>query len=182
MDSHTHLWDVTHPHIIKTDEEGEEEHKRLHYRRNGAKCLDTFSDEVLLHITWFEGPNRPACWGVVYHYFLNDFSKSDLTEQIYANILVTVWISNLLCLDLKSTFFKVTLENTQMQWLIVRQSAFTTLTTLIHERKYFKSCYLKKKNVEGVSSPKNENSVMNYSPSCRSKPVRPSFTVRPASQ
>jgi len=26
-----------------------------------------------------------------------------------------------------------------------------------------------------VSSPKNENSVINYSPSCRSKPVRPSF-------
>ncbi len=25
------------------------------------------------------------------------------------------------------------------------------------------------------SSPKNENSVINYSPSCRSKPVRPSF-------
>ncbi len=29
-----------------------------------------------------------------------------------------------------------------------------------------------------VSSPKNENSVINYSPSCRSKSVRPSFIFR----
>ncbi len=28
---------------------------------------------------------------------------------------------------------------------------------------------------ERVSSPQNENSVINYSPSCCSKPVRPSF-------
>ncbi len=28
------------------------------------------------------------------------------------------------------------------------------------------------------SSPQNENSVINYSPSCRSKPVRPSFIFR----
>ncbi len=29
-----------------------------------------------------------------------------------------------------------------------------------------------------LSSPKNENSVINYSPSCRSKPVRLSFIFR----
>ncbi len=29
-----------------------------------------------------------------------------------------------------------------------------------------------------VSSPKKENSVINYSPSCRSKPIRPSFIFR----
>ncbi len=31
---------------------------------------------------------------------------------------------------------------------------------------------------ERVSSPQNENCVINYSPSCRSKPVRPSFIFR----
>ncbi len=38
----------------------------------------------------------------------------------------------------------------------------------------------RKKNLKrkSVSSPKNENYVINYSPSCRSKPVRPSFIFR----
>uniref|UniRef100_A0A673KNV9 Target of myb1 like 2 membrane trafficking protein n=1 Tax=Sinocyclocheilus rhinocerous TaxID=307959 RepID=A0A673KNV9_9TELE len=42
---------------------------------------------------------------------------------------------------------------------------------------------IRQQNATGVSflldsSPKNENSVINYSPSCRSKPVRPSFIFR----
>ncbi len=32
--------------------------------------------------------------------------------------------------------------------------------------------------IKGIVLPKNENSVINYSPSCRSKPVRPSLIYR----
>ncbi len=38
----------------------------------------------------------------------------------------------------------------------------------------FLCCCLVENN-QKVSSPKNENSVINYSPSCLSKPIRPSF-------
>lgn len=93
-DSHnTHLWisevpDVTHSHIIQTDEEG---HKRLHSWRNCAKCLETHS-QMRFHFIWQRWVIDKS-WGELL------FSKS-LTEQ--SRFTTTFW-SN--CSNSKASVF-----------------------------------------------------------------------------